>query len=245
MRFFKKKNIPLTEFFTPAFVDIHSHLLPGIDDGAKDLEESIALVLKMRSYGIRKFITTPHVMGSIYPNSSAVILQKLAELKAALKERNITDISMRAAAEYMLDEVFTERLEKDDLLPIKAPYILVEMSYFNAPIDLYEQLFQIQLKGYKPILAHPERYSFYHQDFRQYHSLKKAGCSFQLNLLALTTYYGSQVQKIAARLLKEGLYDFVGTDVHNQRHLNALSKIGSAQNLKKIQQLLTNNQSLH
>lgn len=242
MRFLRKKEIPLTDFFTPNFVDIHSHLLPGIDDGAKNMEDTIALILKMRSYGIRHFITTPHVMGSIYPNTTAVILQKLADVKAAMLAAGITDISMSTAAEYLLDEMFAARLEKGDILVLKENFILVEMSYFNAPVNLYEQLFQIQLKGYKPILAHPERYSFYHQDFEQYYALKKAGCLFQLNLLALTSHYGKNVQKTTLRLLKEGLYDFVGTDVHHQRHLNMLPKIGSAKNLKKIQQLLTNNQ---
>jgi tyrosine-protein phosphatase YwqE len=181
-------------------------------------------------------------MGSIYPNSSAVILQKLAEVQAALQEKGIADIYITAAAEYLLDEVFSARLAAGDILVLKDRYILVEMSYFNAPIHLYEQLFQIQLKGYQPILAHPERYAFYHQDFEQYHALKKAGCLFQLNLLALTPHYGQNVQKTALRLLKAGLYDFVGSDVHHQRHLELLPAIGSSKNLKRIQQLLFNNQ---
>ena len=242
MYFLRKKEIPLTAFFTPAYVDIHSHLLPGIDDGAKNMEDAIALLLKMRSYGMHHFITTPHVMGSIYPNSSAIILQKLAEVQAALQEKGIADIYITAAAEYLLDEVFSARLAAGDILVLKNRYILVEMSYFNAPIHLYEQLFQIQLKGYQPILAHPERYAFYHQDFEQYHALKKAGCLFQLNLLALTPHYGQNVQKTALRLLKAGLYDFVGSDVHHQRHLELLPAIGSSKNLKRIQQLLFNNQ---
>ena len=242
MYLFRKKEIPLSTFFTPSYVDIHSHVLPGIDDGAKTMEESIALLLKMRSYGMHHFITTPHVMGSVYPNSSAVILQKLAEVKAALLEQGIVDIYISAAAEYLLDEVFSARLAQGDILVLKENYILVEMSYFNAPVNLYEQLFQIQLKGYQAILAHPERYAFYHQDFEQYYALKKAGCLFQLNLLALTNHYGKNIQKTALRLLKEGLYDFVGTDAHHQRHLELLPKIGSPKNLKRIQQLLHNNQ---
>ena len=240
MLFFKKK-IPLTDFFTDAFVDIHSHLLPGIDDGAKDMDTSIALLLKMASYGIKNFITTPHVLGNVYPNSSEVIKQKLAAVKKELEKRKIKGISIQAAAEYMLDEEFSALLDQKDILVLKDNYILVEMSYFSAPINLYELLFKIQLKGYKPVLAHPERYNFYHTDFKNYYKLKQAGCLFQLNLLSLTDQYGKGVQKTSEKLLKENLYDFVGTDTHHQNHLELLPKIGTKKTLEKIKHLLNNN----
>ena len=240
MLFFKKK-IPLTDFFTDDFVDIHSHLLPGIDDGAKDMDTSIALLLKMASYGIKNFITTPHVLGSVYPNSSEVIKQKLAAVKKELEKREIKGISIQAAAEYMLDGEFSALLDQKDILVLKDNYVLVEMSYFSAPINLYELLFKIQLKGYKPVLAHPERYNFYHTDFKSYYKLKQAGCLFQLNLLSLTDQYGKGVQKTSEKLLKENLYDFVGTDTHHQNHLELLPKIGTKKTLEKIKHLLNNN----
>ena len=240
MLFFKKK-IPLTDFFTDGFVDIHSHLLPGIDDGAKDMDTSIALLLKMASFGIKNFITTPHVLGSVYPNSSEVIKQKLAAVKKELEKREIKGISIQAAAEYMLDGEFSALLDQKDILVLKDNYILVEMSYFSAPINLYELLFEIQLKGYKPVLAHPERYNFYHTDFNSYYKLKQAGCLFQLNLLSLTDQYGKGVQKTSEKLLKENLYDFVGTDTHHQNHLELLPKIGTKKTLEKIKHLLNNN----
>jgi protein-tyrosine phosphatase len=240
MLFFKKK-IPLTDFFTDGFVDIHSHVLPGIDDGAKDMDTSIALLLKMASYGIKNFITTPHVLGSVYPNSSEVIKQQLAAVKKELEKRNIKGISIQAAAEYMLDEEFSALLDQKDILVLKDNYILVEMSYFSAPINLYELLFKIQLKGYKPVLAHPERYNFYHTDFKSYYKLKQAGCLFQLNLLSLTDQYGKGVQKTSEKLLKENLYDFVGTDTHHQNHLALLPKIGTKKTFAKIKHLLNNN----
>ena len=239
--FFSKKRIPLTDFFTNSFVDIHSHLLPGIDDGAKDIDTSIALILKMASYGIKNFITTPHVLGNVYPNSTAVIKEKLVVVQKELKKREIKGISIQAAAEYMLDEEFSALLEQKDILVLKDNYILVEMSYFSAPINLYEVLFKIQLKGYKPVLAHPERYNFYHSDFKSYYKLKQAGCLFQLNLLSLTDQYGKGVQKISEKLLKENLYDFVGTDTHHQNHLALLPKIGTKKTLDKITHLLSNN----
>lgn len=240
MLFFKKK-IPLTDFFTDDFVDIHSHLLPGIDDGAKDMDTSIALLLKMASYGIKNFITTPHVLGNVYPNSSEVIRQQLAAVKKELEKREIKGISIQAAAEYMLDGEFSALLDQKDILVLKDNYILVEMSYFSAPINLYELLFEIQLKGYKPVLAHPERYNFYHTDFKSYYKLKQAGCLFQLNLLSLTDQYGKGVQKTSEKLLKENLYDFVGTDTHHQNHLELLPKIGTKKTLEKIKHLLNNN----
>ncbi|AQS95124.1 histidinol phosphatase [Polaribacter sp. BM10] len=241
MFFFKKKEIPLTDFFTNNFVDIHSHLLPGIDDGAKNIDNSVELILKMYSYGIKNFITTPHVLGDVYSNSSETIKSKLEEVRIALKNKGYSDIKINAAAEYMMDEQFIDRLKVNDILTLKGNYILVEMSYFNAPMNLYDVLFDIQLKGYKPVLAHPERYNFFHNDLQNYHKLKKAGCLFQLNLLSLTEQYGKNVQKISNELLKQNLYDFVGSDTHHKNHLQLLKKIGTQKNLKKIKHLLDNN----
>jgi len=241
MLFLKRKKLPLTELFPTDFVDIHSHLLPGIDDGAKDINHSITLIKKMRSYGIKNFITTPHVLGDVYPNSSLVIKEKLAEVKSALLKQNITDVHIFAAAEYMMDEQFSNRLANDDILTLKDNFILVEMSYFNAPFNLYEILFEIQLKGYKPVLAHPERYNFFHSNFEHYYKLKKAGCLFQLNLLSLTPQYGKNVQKICSKLLNENMYDFVGTDTHHGNHLELLKEIGTEKVRKSISHLLENN----
>jgi tyrosine-protein phosphatase YwqE len=241
MFFFKKKLIPLQQFFPEGFVDIHSHLLPGIDDGAKDMDETIALIQKMSSYGIKQFITTPHVLGNVYPNTPQIIRQQLQLVQNELLKRNVTDISIQAAAEYMIDERFIEILEKDQLLALKDNLVLVEMSYYSPPLQLYDVLFELQLKGYKPILAHPERYFSYHHDFQSYYKLKNAGCLFQLNLLSLTEHYGAYVQKTSKKLLRENLYDFVGSDTHHLNHLEVLPKIATQKNLKHIEHLLINN----
>ncbi len=241
MFFLTKKEIPLDKVFNDDFVDIHSHLLPGIDDGAKNLDNSIELIKKMYSYGIKNFITTPHVLGDVYPNSTELILSKAALVRKELKNIGLDDINFRAAAEYMMDEQFVERLKANDILTLKDNYILVEMSYFSAPYNLFEVLFEIQLKGYKPVLAHPERYNFYHNDFQKYYQLKKAGCVFQLNLLSLTEQYGKGVQKTTQKLLKENLYDFVGTDTHHKNHLRLLKKIGNKKTVKQIENLIAKN----
>ena len=141
MFFFKKKENKISDFFSNSFVDIHSHLLPGLDDGASDLDESIQLIKKMSDLGIKNFITTPHVLGDIYQNSSTAIKEKLQKVKDELLKRNITDVSIDVAAEYMLDEQFSLLLEKNDILTLKDNYILVEMSYFNPPLNIFNILF--------------------------------------------------------------------------------------------------------
>lgn len=241
MFFLKSKKIPLNDFFPEGFIDIHSHLLPGIDDGAKDLNNSIELIQKMSSYGIKNFITTPHILGDLYPNTPEIINSKLTEVKNELVKRGITDIAIKAAAEYMLDEEFSIILEKENILTLKDNLVLVEMSYFSPPNNLFDILFQLGLKGYKPVLAHPERYNSYHKNFRVFQKLKNAGCLFQLNLLSLTENYGKEVQKTAERLLKENMYDFVATDTHNLNHLDSLKKISTKNNLPKIEKLMQNN----
>jgi tyrosine-protein phosphatase YwqE len=239
--FSKKKH--LSEVFPFDFVDIHSHLLPGIDDGAKDLEESIALIQKMDSYGIQNFITTPHVLGNVWPNSSDAILDQLELVQEALEKRDLSHIKIDAAAEYMLDEQFCELLKKRDLLTLKEDALLVELSYFNAPVNLFAILFDIQLAGYRPILAHPERYSFYHNNLDSYKKLKNAGCRFQLNLLSLTGYYGDSTKKTAEKLVQLDMIDFVGSDVHHHRHLEGLKSLGSKKTFEKISPLLKKNLS--
>jgi tyrosine-protein phosphatase YwqE len=219
--FFNKK-LPFTDLFTDGFVDIHSHLLPGIDDGSKDLEQSILLIEKMRSIGIQHFITTPHVLGEVYPNTPEIIKNKLEVVKKELIKRGIVDVSLHAAAEYMLDDHFYQLLQQKQLLTLKDNYLLVELSFFNPPLNLKELLFEIQLAGYKPIIAHPERYVFWHQNLEMFKMLKSVGCLFQLNLLSLTKHYGKEVYKTSEYLLKNGLIDFIATDTHHLHHLELL-----------------------
>ena len=183
-------------------------------------------------------------MGDVYPNSSNTIKSKLEEVRTELKNQGLDDVNISAAAEYMMDEQFSELLDKGDILTLKDNFILVEMSYFSAPINIYDVLFEIQLKGYKPILAHPERYNFYHNDFESYYKLKKAGCLFQLNFLSLTEQYGRNVRQISQKLLKLDMYDFVGTDTHHSRHLNLLENISTEKNKKSLESIMKNNSKL-
>lgn len=237
MLFFKKSAPILSDLVPDDYVDIHSHLLPGIDDGAKDIEDTRNLIDDLKQIGFSKFITTPHIITGVWDNTFNSITSKLEETKLLLNETKL-----KAAAEYMMDSFFFERLKQDEkLLPLKENYILIEMSYLNAPIQLYDIIFEIQVQGYKPILAHPERYLFYANNFDEFYKLKKSGCLFQLNLLSTTGYYGIGVTKIAQRLLNENLYDFVGSDVHHQKHVRSLSTKLMLKNHQNLSSVIKNN----
>lgn len=205
------------------FVDIHNHILPGIDDGAANLEASKDLIEGFEKIGIKEFICTPHIMNDYYPNTPKSINQALQTLKDYLCKEG-KQIKIKAAAEYMMDQAFLELLEKEKLLCLKENLVLVEMSYFQPPINLHEILFKLQTAQYKPVLAHPERYGFFHSKrLDKYKDLKSRGCLFQLNVLSLTGHYGKSIQDIAFKLLEDQMIDFLGTDTHQMRHLDKLS----------------------
>ncbi len=231
----------MNEVFPKGYTDIHSHLLPGIDDGAKTIEDSINLIKQFKTFGITNLITTPHIMGQVWSNTPKIINQKLSALIEALKKEGLSDINISAAAEYLIDDNFVNSLKNGELLTLKDNLVLVELSYFNPPVNLFDILFDMQVAGYKPVLAHPERYAFYHNDIEKFDALKKAGCLFQLNLLSLTKHYGQKVQATAHYLLKTDYYDFSGSDVHRKHHLNLMTKIGAPKIQRWLQPLLEKN----
>lgn len=218
-----KKQNPL-ESFAFLHTDIHSHLIPGIDDGAPDLETSLTLIKGLQDLGFKKLITTPHIMADLYPNTPEIIQDGLTKVREALKAENI-DIEIDAAAEYLMDEGFADKIAAGNLLTLGDNYVLVEMSFISPPPNVEQLLFQLQTKGYRPIMAHPERYSYYGGDLAKYERLKERGCLLQLNLLSLTGYYGPDVRRVATKMLKAGLFDLTGTDLHHNRHLNALQAL--------------------
>jgi protein-tyrosine phosphatase len=204
--------------------DMHSHLVPGIDDGAQTIDDSIELIQKLQAMGFRSIITTPHIKTDHYPNNKVTISEGLQQLKAALTERGI-QMPIKAAAEYYIDEYFMQLLANKDLLTVRDNEVLVEISFMAEPLKFHDILFQMQTSGYRPILAHPERYIFYHQRPETYRELKNKGCLLQLNTIALTGYYGKPVKQIAEFLLKERLYDYCGSDMHHIKHAETLERI--------------------
>lgn len=217
------KNKPILKDLTESYVDIHSHLLPGIDDGSKNFETTLSLVQSLQKIGFEQFITTPHIIKNIWDNSRTDIETLLASTTEKLAQKD-TNPPFKAAAEYMMDDSFTKLMESEKLLTLKDNYLLVEMSYINPPMQLYDIIFDIRVAGYQPVLAHPERYIFYHSNFDEYQKLKKAGCLFQLNLLSTVGYYGSSVGKVAQKLLEKGMIDFTGSDLHHENHLKNFHK---------------------
>ena len=166
MFFFNKKKPVLKDLIPEDHIDFHSHLLFGIDDGAPTFEDTLALVKAMNGFGIKQIITTPHVMNLVWNNTSTIITNKRDEVNSLFKKLDI-DFTIKAAAEYLIDDYFLKLIQTEPLLTLKDNYVLVEMSYINAPLQLYDIIFELQVAGYKPVLAHPERYNFYHNKFEE------------------------------------------------------------------------------
>jgi tyrosine-protein phosphatase YwqE len=198
--------------------DIHSHLLPGIDDGAQNLEESIALIRGLREMGYHKFVTTPHIFWDMYRNTPEIIRSRHSLLKEELARHHL-DIEIEAAAEYYLDEHFEEYIEKKELLTFGQNYVLFELSFASEQPSFRRATFNMQLNGYKPVLAHPERYSYWHRNLSKYEELDAQGIMLQLNLSCLTDQYGKDVRKVAEWCIEHDLYSFVGTDCHHPGHI--------------------------
>lgn len=213
---------------------MHSHILPGIDDGARDIEHSISLVRGLTQLGFRKLVATPHVMWDMYRNTPAIIQEKLDEVRKAVVAEGI-EVELHAAAEYFLDEHVEDQLRlKKPLLTVSGNKVLAEFSMAFPSLNIKDLLFEMQMQGYQPIVAHPERYVYLQRDKAFYDELRDTGCLFQLNLLSLTGYYGKTVNELAQYLLKQGYYDLVGTDLHHQGHLDRLETLGSNPQLQAL-----------
>ena len=204
-----KKDFNLEDFYT---TDIHSHLIPAIDDGVKSLEESIEIIKNMKSLGYKKIISTSHIMSHKYPNNKDNIKEGCELVKNELIKQNI-DIEFDVAAEYYFDEYFIEKIREKDLLTLGDNYVLFELSYTSTPFGLEQVVFELLQNGYKPILAHPERYTYYSNSLEKYTSLKDLGLHFQINLNSLHKFYGMKPKIAAEYLVNNGLVDFVGSDI--------------------------------
>ena len=214
--------------------DMHSHLLPGIDDGAEDIGDSLELIKGMRELGYKKLITTPHVMWDMYKNSHEIIKEKLALVQQAVKEANI-DVEITAAAEYFLDEHVEELLRnKEPLLTIKDNMVLTEFSMAFPSMNIKEIIFEMHMQGYQTIIANPERYIYLERNKDFYTELRDSGCYFQLNILSMSGHYGRSVVELAQYLLKNGFYNLIGTDLHHSGHLEGLQRFEMHPLLKKF-----------
>jgi len=223
------------------FVDIHNHILPGIDDGAKTVKDSVELIKEFASIGVTNFIATPHIMQDYYPNTKDTIQGALHTLKNELLNKGLTDIAIDAAAEHMIDAHFEELVEQGEVIPLRSEHLLVEMSYLEASLNFKDAIQKVASSGLFPVLAHPERYGYLHHKRSKFHKYKKNGILFQLNLLSLSDYYGKEIYKTANYLLDNELIEFVGTDIHNIHQLQALKEVKISKSLmEKVYPIIKN-----
>jgi len=220
--FFKKKKEPLRG--PQLKVDLHSHLIPGIDDGSQSMEESLSLVRGLSDLGYEKLITTPHIMSDAYRNGAENILEGLRQLREAIQKEAI-EIQIEAAAEYYLDDMFYEELKKPHIMSIGGKYLLFESSYFSKPLQMEEMIFAIGTAGFQPILAHPERYRYIKDPKKEYGRLKELGVFFQVNLNSFGGHYGKKAKELAQFMSEAGMIDFLGSDTHHHKQVESLSKV--------------------
>lgn len=213
--------------------DVHSHFIPGIDDGAQTLEQSVELISAMHDLGYTKVITTPHVMADGYRNTPEIILEGLETVRRELLVKGIP-VEIGAAAEYYLDHELEKRVKEKSVLTFGKDLLLFELPFLSEPMVLLNVVFEMQSAGYRPVLAHPERYPFWHNDQGTMEKLKDRGVLFQLNTIALSGAYGPQAKLIAERLVDAGHYELLGSDCHSMNHVQALKNTLSRPHLHKL-----------
>ena len=231
---FKKKEVSSLVDYNALHIDMHSHLIPGIDDGSKNMNDSLLLIKGLQDLGFKKIITTPHIMWGGYNNTPDIILRGRDEVRKALKA-NSMEIPFEAAAEYYLDETFPEKVKNKSLLTMGDNYVLVELSYLIKSHSATSYFYTMRNAGYKVILAHPERYPYYYEDdLEQYQEIKGQGVFFQLNIASLSGVYGGGAKRMAEKMIDANMIDFISTDLHNTRHLGYINDALKFPYLEKI-----------
>ena len=232
---FKKNKKELSQDIDLSILntDIHSHFIPGIDDGSKSMEESIFLLKQMEELGYKKVITTPHVYYDSFLEGIEVLDKKIEELKVNAKFNGIK-LQIEVGGEYLLDDDISDRIKNKQIKTFSDNFILIEFPMTNQPMGYEKWLFDLQLAGYNIILAHPERFLYFYEDKKQYLSLKDRGIYFQMNTGSISGYYGNKVKEVAEYLIKENMIDLVGSDCHGQRHIDAIKRTLRSPILKQL-----------
>ncbi|MEG0948736.1 MAG: CpsB/CapC family capsule biosynthesis tyrosine phosphatase [Bacteroidales bacterium] len=228
---FKKKEEEMLPL--PFETDIHCHIIPGVDDGSQDFETSLELIGKMHEWGIRKVIATPHRTDETFENTPEIIEPIYLELKKQLQDHGI-DLGLNYSFEYRMDEGFIRLKDANQLRPLKDKYILVENSFIQPLWNLDDLIFELKLQGYKPILAHPERYSYYHTNKKIYQHLHDSECAFQVNILSMAGCYGKGIQDLTLWMLEKGFIDFMATDLHHKQHVQAIDQFLRSKLYRKL-----------
>lgn len=213
--------------------DIHCHIVPGVDDGSPTVETSLELLERMHSWGLRRIIATPHMTQDTFENTPDILDPALQSLQDAAAGP-FPDMEITRSCEHRIDDFFISQLEKGLILPFPGNFILVENSFVQEPWNLDQMLFDLHIKGYHPIMAHPERFRYYQANRERYKQLHNAGNLFQINLLSLSGYYGKSTKQQAEWLINEGLVDFIGTDLHHHRHADSIEAYLSSRDYRRL-----------
>lgn len=205
--------------------DMHNHLIPGVDDGLSTLDETLTCLRQYAAWGIRRVVCTPHVSQDYHPNTAGQLREAVKAVQQLIADEQLP-IDLSVAAEYLLDEQFDELLRRDELLFFgPKQYVLIETGWAAAPRQLDQWVFDLQRKGYTPVLAHPERYRYYQSEPYLLKQLREQGCLLQLNLMSLAGRYGQKAQKLAQELLREQSISFIGSDLHRPTDLSILQSV--------------------
>jgi protein-tyrosine phosphatase len=227
--------------FGEVYVDMHSHLIPGVDDGAKNPADSITLINGLKQLGFEHIITTPHTLQDIHPNTKETLTAGHELIKKSLP----AGITVNLSSEYYLDDQFQSLLDNKALLPLHGHKLLIEFSQISHPFDLEERIFDLGIKGYQVILAHPERYLSFHNKFDYYERLRDMGVEFQVNAMSLTNHYGKHIRLVAEKLIEKDMIDYIGTDIHHTGHLPILKRVPESKYFARlIDSRMLKNQSL-
>jgi protein-tyrosine phosphatase len=230
MFFFNKPKASIYSDFGAVAIDMHSHLIPSVDDGAKDVNDSLLLIKGLKDLGFKKLITTPHTLQDIHPNTIYTLKKGHSLIQNSIPE----GVTLTLSSEYYMDEQFQNQVDANELLPLPGNRLLVEFSQISRPHDIEEVFFDLSIKGYQVILAHPERYLFFHKQFNYYQRIKEMGVELQVNALSLTDHYGKGIRSIAEKLIEKNMIDFIGTDTHHLNHIEVLKKVPASKHFAML-----------
>ncbi|MDR0790628.1 MAG: hypothetical protein LBO06_07515 [Bacteroidales bacterium] len=220
---FKTKKAQGLSDFSALKTDIHSHLIPGIDDGSQDMDTSLLLLQELQNLGYRKVITTPHVKNEVFPNDVNKLEDLANNVRKAAAQKGLA-IEIEVGAEHLVDEDFHKRISEGLFKTFGDNYLLIELPFMYVPFGVNEYLFDLQCKNYKVILAHPERYLYWAEDKRQFADLKDRGIIFQSNINSFTGYYGRQEYNLVKWFAENNMIEMLGSDTHGIRHIEVLHK---------------------
>jgi protein-tyrosine phosphatase len=233
LNFFSRYRTSKYSDFSSVKTDMHSHFIPCLDDGSQSMDESVDMIKKLYHLGYSRFITTPHIMADNYNNSSESILSGLEKLKSAVKNTGLP-VEISAAGEYLLDDKFPEKYKDKNLLTFGKKYLLLELPFIHEPENFLKIVFDLQLEGYKVVLAHPERYSYWFGNTKKYTDLADREIFFQMNIVSLAGHYSKPVKTAAEWLIDNNYIRLIGTDAHNTKYIDEISQSLSEKHMQKL-----------